>query len=79
MTAPVRLSSVRLFFSMALHVILGIPLVAYLWETLNDLLALHPDPAGLLIAVPVLLAFAGLLWVLARRVSRWQIADIDTH
>ena len=54
MTAQVKISSIRLLFSMAVYVVVGIPLVAYLWETLNHLLALHPDPTELLISVPVL-------------------------
>lgn len=79
MTAQVKISSIRLLFSMAVYVLVGIPLVAYLWETLNHLLALHPDPTELLIAVPVLLAFSGLLWLLARRIDWWQMVEINNH
>ncbi len=79
MTAPGAISSVRLFFTMAAYVLAGIPLVAYLWETLNHLLALHPDPMGLLIAVPVLLAFAGLLWLLIRQIDWWQMVEFNNH
>jgi hypothetical protein len=79
MTARATISSTRLFFSMAIHVLIGIPLVAYLWETLNELLALHPDPIGLLVALPLLIVFAALLSVLARRVRWWQTVDFDNH
>ena len=52
--------------SIGLFVLLGVPMVAYLWETLNQLLALRLDPRRLLISLPVLAAFVGLLAVLGR-------------
>ena len=55
---------------MALYVIAGMPLVAYLWETLNDVLALRFEPIRLLIAVPVVLLLVLLLRLLSRRLRR---------
>lgn len=60
----------------ALFVILGTPLIAYLWETLNQLLALHADVARLGISVPVLLVLLGLLSLLSRRIQYWNQQDL---
>ncbi len=68
---PLRLSFGKVLALMALYVLLGIPLVAYLWETINELLAFDVNPVRLLIAVPVLLLFLGLLILLNRLVRRW--------
>lgn len=55
----------------ALFVLAGGPLVYYLWTVVNDLLTAHVDSVRILIAVPVLLIFAGLLAILSRSVRRW--------
>ena len=57
----------RIFPWLALFVLLGMPLVAYLWETLHQILALHVDITRLLISVPVLGLFIGLLTLLGRK------------
>ena len=57
---------------MALFVIAGIPLVAYLWETLNQILSLEVGGKRLLISLPILLVLLGILWVMAKFVRRWQ-------
>jgi len=56
----------KVFARLALFVVVGMPLVAYLWETLHLLLALQVEPVRLLISVPVLGLFVGLLVLLAR-------------
>lgn len=61
----------RLMAGVALFVILGTPLVAYLWETLNVLLTGVVQPGRLLLAIPLALLFAGVLWLLARTVRAW--------
>lgn len=61
----------RLLLWMGLFVLAGVPFVAYLWETLNELLALEVNAQRLLIAVPVLLGMIGILFLLARAVRRW--------
>ncbi|MGD8414619.1 MAG: hypothetical protein PVF33_10320 [Candidatus Latescibacterota bacterium] len=38
---------------MALYVVIGIPLVGYIWNVLNELLALNVNTTRLLIAIPV--------------------------
>ena len=57
---------------MALFVVLGVPLVGYLWETINQLLSLQVGTTRVLISIPVLLLFIGLMVLVARRVERWQ-------
>jgi hypothetical protein len=65
-------SFARLLAVIALFAIAGTPLVAYLWETLNELLAFQFDPQRMLIAAPVLLVFLGLLLLLARVIRRME-------
>jgi len=72
MTAYAQLSFGALLLQMALYVLVGIPMVGYLWDTLNHLLALEGRATQVLIAVPVLLVFIGLMVVLARQVRRWE-------
>lgn len=57
---------------MALFVVVGAPLVWYLWQVLNDLLQGIVNPLHLLVAVPVLLLFLGLLALVSRTVARWE-------
>lgn len=61
MTRSVHTSLGRLVLRMGLAVVPGIPLVAYLWETLNQLLSLHVNTSRLLISLPVLVAF--IIWL----------------
>lgn len=62
-------SPARHLGSLGLFLLLGIPMVAYLWETVHQILALHVDSTRLLISVPVLAAFV-LLWrFIARRLG----------
>jgi uncharacterized Tic20 family protein len=60
----------KLFGWIALFVALGAPLVAWLWETLNGLLAGHFDALRVAISVPVLAVLYVLLILLARFVQR---------
>lgn len=55
---------------MAGFVVLGAPMVYYLWTTINELLAGHVDGSRLGIASGVLLLFVGLLIILSRSVRR---------
>ena len=59
----------QIFPWLALIIVLGMPLVAYLWETLHQVLAWNIDPTRLLISVPVLGLFVGLLFVLSRKLT----------
>lgn len=65
-------STGAIIVQMALFVLVGIPLVAYMWETLNQVLALHFDALRLAIAVPVLAVLIGVLVLMARTIQRWQ-------
>lgn len=53
-------------------VLVGGVMVAYLWETMNQLMAGHVDWVRVLISLPVLAVFLLLLRVIARRVEGWH-------
>lgn len=53
-------------------VLLGTPLVAYLWHTLNDLLQGEIHPPQLLWSVPAAIALAALLWLTWGVIQKWQ-------
>lgn len=53
-------------------VLVGGVLVAYLWETLNQLMAGHVDWMRILVSLPVLAVFLLLLRYIARRVEGWH-------
>jgi hypothetical protein len=72
MTAESAPSTGEVIGLMALFVLLGLPLVGYLWETINQLLSLKIGTTRALISIPVLLLFIGLMMLVARRVQRWQ-------
>lgn len=63
-----------MMFRMGLVVVIGVPLVAYLWETLNQLLSLHVNPIRLLVSVPLFFGFFFWLRWLGRQVQRWTEA-----
>lgn len=56
----------------ALFVLAGFPLVAYLWETLNQLLGGEVHPGRLALSLPVTLLLAAVLVLLSRAVGRWE-------
>jgi hypothetical protein len=58
----------------AAFVFLGVPLLAYVWETLNDLLAGHWNPRRFLIAIPAFLLLLLLGRICAGVVQRWDRA-----
>ena len=61
----------RLTVAILLFVLLGSPLLAFLWETLNELMNGSVNPTRLLVSIPVLALFAALLTWLSRSVGRW--------
>jgi hypothetical protein len=69
---PRRAAGMRLMLAILLLVLVGGVFVAYLWETLNRLMAGFFEPVRLLISLPVLLVFAGLLRIIARLIDGWQ-------
>ena len=66
------IASLRLAGLLAVMAIVGIPFVAILWETLNDLLAGHIRPGRLAVAVPLLIAFLGILLAAGRALARFE-------
>ena len=57
---------------MAGFVVVGAPMVYYLWTTINELLAGHVDGSRVLLSIVILLIFLGLLTILSRSVRRWE-------
>jgi hypothetical protein len=70
-------SLARIFGLIAGFFILGMPMVAYLWETINQLLELRASGIQLLVAVPVLIVFLILLRFLARAVTRLEASRAE--
>ena len=62
----------RLLLSMALFVLVGMPLVYVAWESLNDLLAGEVSVRELGEGFVALLLLIGLLLLLRRSVARWN-------
>jgi amino acid permease len=71
-TRPSGPSTGRLITAILLFVIVGAPMVYYLWTTLNELLAGHFEGTRFALSVLVLLIFAGLLGILSRSIRRWD-------
>jgi hypothetical protein len=62
----------RLIIGIAVFVLVGSPMVGYLWETLNQLLAGEVHPGRLLVSLPLLVVLAGVLMLLSQFVRRWE-------
>jgi ABC-type proline/glycine betaine transport system permease subunit len=56
----------------AAFAIVGIPLAAFLWDTVNQLVAGVFSPVRIMLAVPALLLFGFLIRFLSREVWRWE-------
>ena len=72
MRSTMRPSFLKLFGSILGFVLVGTPLVAYLWEILNQLMAGHFNGRRVAIAVVAAFVLAALLRFLARSVWRWE-------
>lgn len=66
------MSTLKLIGGMGVLVVIGAPMVWYLWEVLTQLLSGVVDTRALLIAVPVFLVFLAFLWFVSRTVQRWD-------
>ncbi|MBT8400434.1 MAG: hypothetical protein KJO98_08160 [Rhodothermia bacterium] len=55
----------KVFLLMALIVLIGVPMVGYVWETINQLLALEFDVVRIGITIPVVV----VLWIFLRFVA----------
>lgn len=60
----------RLMLLLGAFVVVGIPFVAILWETLNEVLSGHIDGGRLVVAVPVLAVFLAILTLAGRALGR---------
>ena len=66
------MSTGKLIGLMAVFVVLGMPLVWYLWTVVNEVLTGHVNGRHVLIALPVLVVFLALLVLLSKAVRRWD-------
>jgi hypothetical protein len=73
-----RLPFLKLFASILGFVLVGTPLVAYLWDALNRLMAGHVNARRIAIAAVAALLFAALLRLLMRAVWRWEAGTPET-
>lgn len=62
----------KLSGTILLLVVVGTPLVAYVWATLNDLLSGHFHARQVLFTIPALVLLVLLLTVIARVVRRFD-------
>ncbi len=51
-------------------VIVGIPMVAFIWETINQALALEVELERVMLTIPILVLFVGFLVIAGRLVSK---------
>lgn len=58
---------------MAIFVVIGTPMVYFLWSVVNELLTGHVDGRRLALAIPILGVFIVLLGYVARTVRRWDV------
>jgi hypothetical protein len=62
----------RIALGIALVTVVGVPLLAYVWESLNRLIAGHVEWDRLLISLPLALLLIGLWKFLGRRIEAWE-------
>jgi hypothetical protein len=77
MALATTVSLPKLVLGIGLFVLLGFPLVAYLWESLNQLMGGEVHAGRLLRSVPAALLLAAILLVLARTVRRWEAERLE--
>ena len=65
-----------LMVGMGVFVIIGIPMIFYIWRFLNELLSGRFILGDAALAAVLLIIFIGFLRVLAKRVHRWH-AQLD--
>ena len=69
----------RVFVILGGSVIAGIPVVGYLWGTLNQVLSLEFQPDRLLISLPLLAALLGFLVYFSRVLPGLVSSEEDTE
>lgn len=70
------MSTGRLIAGMAVLVLVGAPMVWFLWDVLNELLLGEVNGGRLLVALPVLAVFIGYLYFVSRRIQAWESRDL---
>lgn len=73
------MSAARLVIALLVTVLLGTPLAAYTWETLNALLSGIVDPLRLALTVPAVVLLAALLVGWARWIERMDARRERSH
>jgi hypothetical protein len=73
--AGLRMS--RLLGPMAVYVLIGAPLLGYVWETLNVLFTGQVDAGRLGLALLAAIVLAVLFRLMKRSVSRWESERVD--
>ncbi len=66
-----------LMAGMAVFVIVGIPMVFFIWQFINEILSGRFVPVDAGLAAVFLVLFVGFLRILASRVRRWD-AELST-
>jgi hypothetical protein len=61
-----------LMLGMGLFVIIGIPMVFYIWRFVNELLSGHFILSDAALAAVLLVVFIGFLRILGKQVHRWD-------
>jgi hypothetical protein len=61
-----------LMASMGIFVVIGTPLVYFIWKVVNDLLTGHVGTIRMVMAVPALVVLWVVLGWLARSIRRWD-------
>ncbi|NOK62255.1 MAG: hypothetical protein GFH27_549327n85 [Chloroflexi bacterium AL-W] len=64
-------SFVAIVAQMVLFVVLGTPMVAYLWEIVNKMLSFSATPTQMLLGLPVLIVFIAFVTILTSRIRKW--------
>ena len=62
----------RLAVGLGVYLVLAVPLFAYLWSTLNELLSGEIRPVRLVLAAIVLPLFIAVLYLMVRSIERWE-------
>ena len=74
MAASPSNSIVRLVAGIGVFVLIGTPLLGYLWHTANDLLAGEFRPVRVVIAIPVAVLLYAVMRSMTRAINAWDAA-----
>jgi hypothetical protein len=67
-----NVSSGKLIAAIAAFVGLGIPLIAYIWETINRALSGHFQPVRVLISIGAIMLLLGVFKLASMTLTRWE-------